>query len=1197
MNKKLTIALFCLCSVFQLWAQDYLGYEYWIDDDYKGRVVSSGSSSELLLNVDVSTLGNDIHFFTLRARGQMGWGVPVRQLFYIPSSGRSDDYPVATSYEYWIDEDYAQRVSGTLNGMSPALTVDVTKLECGVHFFTFRSQNANGAWGVPVRQLFYIPESRKKDEHKIVGYDYAFNGDMHEVKIDTTTAFSMSNQIFQLPEYAIEVSDSCHFVFTDEKVTMSRNLDLQFWLSFVNDAGERSVPLVENYQITDSLVRDLGEVTLYSAFDIPQLPQNDFHAFRFQAEDVTLHKFTSSHVCTLRLFDHNGEMVKKMDQMTADSLHLPVGFYYGIVSNVQEGTSLYIEGVTRPLPVPQLTHHGDSICIDMPTGYEKATIRYTTEDTPPVMDEWTTYTEPFVVAYNCTVRAYAYLEGYDPSEADSLKVDWMTVAPVSFDFRELRLVLSTTTDGAEIHYTTDGTEPTADSPLYKEPLVMTSSVTVKAMAVKYRLRASAVTSYDFVREDHEVGAPVFSRNGNVLYLSANSPDAVIHYTLDGTTPTAESQVCTDSIIVVSNCIVKAIGLRENYYPSQVTTFVVDWFKVSNVTFAQNGYIISLSTSTSDATIRYALLDGEAAEQTYNTPLTLTGDCTIEAYAVREGYNNSDTTQFVFKADSVTVAAPVIASNGAKVCISTTMADAVIYYTIDGTEPTAESSVYTDSITVEHNCTVKAVAMRQNWFPSQMTTLVVDWFKVSDVQFAQSGNVVTLSTATANAKIFYTLSNNVNVEQEYTTPLTMTGDCTIEAWAMRDGYTPSNTTSFVFHAGAVTCSNPVFARNENVITISTLTDGASIYYTTDCTDPTEQSTLYSEAITVDYNMTIKAVTMRQNYYPSQIESFVVDWFKVDNVGFAQDGYIISLGTPTSGATIRYTVSNGEPGEQTYVTPLTLTGDCTIEAYAVREGYNNSDTTQFVFMANSVTVAAPVIASNGYKVGISTTTDEAVIYYTIDGTEPTAESTVYTDSITLERNCTVKAIAMRQNWFPSGVTIFGFDAPIDATFDSNGVLAVGGSTTMMEALEHVGGRDEVAKTITAIVWNSSAALTNSDLQGLDNPNMLIFVSADSLAPANRDNIVVGDSTGYASKNIVLTDVYEGNGNFYSPKAFVAEMISYTHEYRQTTEVGVSRGWETIALPFDVQTIMHEMQGVIAPFGSSASDKHFWLRQMTQ
>ena len=58
----------------------------------------------------------------------------------------------------------------------------------------------------------------------------------------------------------------------------------------------------------------------------------------------------------------------------------------------------------------------------------------------------------------------------------------------------------------------------------------------------------------------------------------------------------------------------------------------------------------------------------------------------------------------------------------------------------------------------------------------------------------------------------------------------------------------------------------------------------------------------------------------------------------------------------------------------------------------------------------------------------------------------------------------------------------------------------------------------------------------------------------------------------------------------------MISYTHEYRQQTEIGVARGWETIALPFTVQTIMHEKQGMIAPFGNTSSVKHFWLREMT-
>ena len=166
------------------------------------------------------------------------------------------------------------------------------------------------------------------------------------------------------------------------------------------------------------------------------------------------------------------------------------------------------------------------------------------------------------------------------------------------------------------------------------------------------------------------------------------------------------------------------------------------------------------------------------------------------------------------------------------------------------------------------------------------------------------------------------------------------------------------------------------------------------------------------------------------------------------------------------------------------------------------------------------------------------------------------------------------------------------PVDATFDSNGVLAVGGTTTMTDALESVGGRDEVAKTITAIVWNSSATLTNSDLQGLDNPNMLIYVNSSEQAP-DRDNVVVGDF----AKNIVLKDVESGNNNFYCPQAFTAEMMSYTRDFQQQTEIGVSRGWETIALPFTVQTIMHEKNGVIAPFGNDASGKHFWLRQLTQ
>ena len=55
-------------------------------------------------------------------------------------------------------------------------------------------------------------------------------------------------------------------------------------------------------------------------------------------------------------------------------------------------------------------------------------------------------------------------------------------------------------DGAEIHYTTDGSTPTASSTLYTEPLTVSSSVTLKAIAIKDG-QSSEVTTKQFVKSD------------------------------------------------------------------------------------------------------------------------------------------------------------------------------------------------------------------------------------------------------------------------------------------------------------------------------------------------------------------------------------------------------------------------------------------------------------------------------------------------------------------------------------------------------------------------------------------------------------------------------------------------------------------------------------------------------------------------
>lgn len=129
----------------------------------------------------------------------------------------------------------------------------------------------------------------------------------------------------------------------------------------------------------------------------------------------------------------------------------------------------------------------------------------------------------------------------------------------------------------------------------------------------------------------------------------------------------------------------------------------------------------------------------------------------------------------------------------------------------------------------------------------------------------------------------------------------------------------------------------------------------------------------------------------------------------------------------------------------------------------------------------------------------------------------------------------------------------------------------------------------KDLAAIIWNpeNSISFKNS------NPNMLLYVKDAKYAPTGINNIVVGD----VAESVILTEAQSGN-NFYCPKAFTTKQITYSHRYRMRTGAGESSGWESIALPFDVQKIEHVEEGEIIPFAkwtSSKTTKPFWLYQL--
>lgn len=70
-----------------------------------------------------------------------------------------------------------------------------------------------------------------------------------------------------------------------------------------------------------------------------------------------------------------------------------------------------------------------------------------------------------------------------------------TFSPAEGTFTSSQSVeLSTTTPGAMIHYTTDGTEPTASSPVYAGPITVGSTTTVKALTTAPGMANSEVAS-------------------------------------------------------------------------------------------------------------------------------------------------------------------------------------------------------------------------------------------------------------------------------------------------------------------------------------------------------------------------------------------------------------------------------------------------------------------------------------------------------------------------------------------------------------------------------------------------------------------------------------------------------------------------------------------------------------------------------
>ena len=123
------------------------------------------------------------------------------------------------------------------------------------------------------------------------------------------------------------------------------------------------------------------------------------------------------------------------------------------------------------------------------------------------------------------------------------------------------------------------------------------------------------------------------------------------------------------------------------------------------------------------------------------------------------------------------------------------------------------------------------------------------------------------------------------------------------------------------------------------------------------------------------------------------------------------------------------------------------------------------------------------------------------------------------------------------------------------------------------------------LLAIHWNSNTEIVDDLFSPAQ--NCLMYVTAQTKVPATWYNVIrdgIADSIDIADMSTYNCET-----------AFKAKKIVFRKTFSRETGRGESKGWESIALPFDVTSVMYGSRK-LAPFGADMTDATpFWLREM--
>lgn len=270
------------------------------------------------------------------------------------------------------------------------------------------------------------------------------------------------------------------------------------------------------------------------------------------------------------------------------------------------------------------------------------------------------------------------------------------------------------TEGATVYYTIDGSVPTVESDMYSAPFQLTSSATVKAMAVKDGMNNSPVSSVTYVYRVQGVFSLVTSEDelvaGDMYIIAAAEFDMAMGNAVKKNNRPAVAAVKFGNNIENPSDQVAWVQLvrQDAGWALKVTNGDLSGQYLYNPVNDKN-YLEGATEIKAVATI--VVSDAGVATVKFTTNISKnwirynsSGDL-FSCY----GSGQSDIALYRKVSETSAVATPVIvADDENNVTISCETEGALLYYTIDGSAPTDRSIPY-QPFSVDRTTTVKAIA--------------------------------------------------------------------------------------------------------------------------------------------------------------------------------------------------------------------------------------------------------------------------------------------------------------------------------------------------------------------------------------------------------------------------------------------------------------------------------------------------------